>query len=343
MEGGSFYEGVNAQIFERNNSKAQLFQIWKVDREDVPVNVGDDFYAYIINTNTWKSIGNDGENHALFNESLSESQKIWRFFRKGNGSYKIQSVYDGNVLDVDLGKSESGTDVGVWTDSNTSNQEWYIFGESAKYYFKPRCSDCVLDMTGGEYYENVNAQIFTRIFSKGQLFQIWTLDKPILTAPDVKVECVNEKEGNIKLAWNGCDDATGYDIRIYDENGEKLKYMFYNIQETTYITFLPTGYYIAEVTALNNRFNQYIFGTKTSFSILQPTILGDVDGDDEVNAYDVTFIQRYIADMSVKSFDEQAADADGDGDVTAFDVTFIQRYLAGFETPYPIGEKSAKQ
>ena len=62
-----------------------------------------------------------------------------------------------------------------------------------------------------------------------------------------------------------------------------------------------------------------------------------------MNAYDVTFIQRYIADMSVKSFDEQAADADGDGDVTAFDVTFIQRYLAGFETPYPIGEKSAKQ
>jgi len=61
---------------------------------------------------------------------------------------------------------------------------------------------------------------------------------------------------------------------------------------------------------LNNRFNQYIFGTKTSFSISQPTILGDVDGDDEVNAYDVTFIQRY---------------------------------LAGFETPYPIGEKVVKQ
>ncbi len=143
-------------------------------------------------------------------------------------------------------------------------------------------------------------------------------------------------------------------------NGEKYKDMgLYKRDDVPFATAFRREIFTSELTEGSNTIAivvEYVDGTKItarertiirddSEPIIEPNnyILGDVDGDDEVNAYDVTFIQRYIADMSVKSFDEQAADADGDGDVTAFDVTFIQRYLAGFETPYPIGEKSAKQ
>lgn len=143
-------------------------------------------------------------------------------------------------------------------------------------------------------------------------------------------------------------------------NGEKYKDMgLYKRDDVPFATAFRREIFTSELTEGSNTIAivvEYTDGTKITARertiirdynepITEPTnyILGDVDGDDEVNAYDVTFIQRYIADMSVKSFDEQAADADGDGDVTAFDVTFIQRYLAGFETSYPIGEKVVKQ
>ena len=38
--------------------------------------------------------------------------KDMALYKKSNGSYKIISLFDNNALDVDLGKSDSGTDVG---------------------------------------------------------------------------------------------------------------------------------------------------------------------------------------------------------------------------------------
>uniref|UniRef100_UPI00402A0F69 CHAP domain-containing protein n=1 Tax=Ruminococcus bromii TaxID=40518 RepID=UPI00402A0F69 len=95
-----------------------------------PVDLGTDFYAYIMNTNSWKPLVNDSSHNACFNYDVYENQKIWHFIKKSNGSYKIISLFDNNALDVDLGKSDSGTDVGVWTDSDTANQEWFIYGSS---------------------------------------------------------------------------------------------------------------------------------------------------------------------------------------------------------------------
>lgn len=76
-----------------------------------------------------------------------------------------------------------------------------------------------------------------------------------------------------------------------------------------------------------------------SFNATENTlyILGDADGDGEVTAFDVTWIQRSLAYMAVTStYNEKAADVDGDGEVTAFDVTWIQRYLALMTVPYAI-------
>lgn len=62
----------------------------------------------------------------------------------------------------------------------------------------------------------------------------------------------------------------------------------------------------------------------------EPTVLGDVDGDGVVSIFDVTCIQRHLAEIPVYAYNETAADTDGDGKVTIFDATDIQRYLAEF-------------
>ena len=66
--------------------------------------------------------------------------------------------------------------------------------------------------------------------------------------------------------------------------------------------------------------------------------IGDTDRDGEVTIFDVTAIQRHIAELSTLSYDESAADADEDGEVTILDATAIQRHLANLPTNNKIGQ-----
>lgn len=62
---------------------------------------------------------------------------------------------------------------------------------------------------------------------------------------------------------------------------------------------------------------------------LDPT-RGDADGDGERNIFDVTLIQRYLADLlnADETFIPENADVDKDGVVTIFDATRLQRFFA---------------
>ena len=57
-------------------------------------------------------------------------------------------------------------------------------------------------------------------------------------------------------------------------------------------------------------------------------ILGDADNDGRVTIFDATAIQRFLAELSVLSFNEAAADTDSSGDIEIADATRIQRFLA---------------
>jgi hypothetical protein len=68
-------------------------------------------------------------------------------------------------------------------------------------------------------------------------------------------------------------------------------------------------------------------------------VLGDTDGNGEVEIVDATLIQRRLIFMAVPDPDriESVGDVDGGGlDIT--DATFIQRFLVGMEVPHPINE-----
>ncbi len=69
-------------------------------------------------------------------------------------------------------------------------------------------------------------------------------------------------------------------------------------------------------------------------------LLGDANGDDEVDLIDATLIQRVNAGLAVP-YDYQylmQADVDGDGELTIIDVVYIQRWYLEMNVKYPIGE-----
>ncbi|MBQ4129733.1 MAG: starch-binding protein [Ruminococcus sp.] len=81
--------------------------------------------------------------------------------------------------------------------------------------------------------------------------------------------------------------------------------------------------------------------TPNSGTTPQPTtpaqsyIIGDADGNGEVNVLDATLIQKFVASL-VSTLDEKAAEVDKDGQVTVIDATAVQRFLAGLGNPYGI-------
>ena len=66
-------------------------------------------------------------------------------------------------------------------------------------------------------------------------------------------------------------------------------------------------------------------------------LYGDADDDGDVTVIDVTFIQRYEANISLPSpLNKRNADVDGDDDVTILDATYIQRFNAGIIKKFPV-------
>ena len=62
---------------------------------------------------------------------------------------------------------------------------------------------------------------------------------------------------------------------------------------------------------------------------MESCLIGDVNGDGQINITDATMVQQSIAEL-VELTDEQreAADTDGDGKITISDATMIQKYIA---------------
>ena len=69
------------------------------------------------------------------------------------------------------------------------------------------------------------------------------------------------------------------------------------------------------------------------------TLVGDVDGNGNVEIDDATFLQRHLVNIPLPFYIEAYADdADEDGSVTVLDVTYIQRWLIGMDHHLNIGE-----
>ena len=143
--------------------------------ESTPEVIDTNFYAYIVNTATNSYLINDNGN-VCFNKtnSINENQKVWYFTKNENDSFTIKSMYDDKVLDVYMDKDENGTNVQTFNQGeNYANQQWYFQGVSPYYYIKPAFTDrVVLDLNGGEYYDNVNAQVWEKNGTDAQKFKL---------------------------------------------------------------------------------------------------------------------------------------------------------------------------
>ena len=90
-----------------------------------PVDVGTDFYAIILNSHYWKPIENNNHNVVLGTENHTRKQ-LWKFERQNDLSYKIISLFDNEVIDLNNYGTANGTNIGMCASTDSSAQRWYI-------------------------------------------------------------------------------------------------------------------------------------------------------------------------------------------------------------------------
>lgn len=136
-------------------------------------NLGTEFYARIKNIAANKYLTNSNSNVTGKDLDCNRNQ-VWKFVRQSDGSYKLISVQDNGAIDItDYGNAGAGTNVQMNSNWDTTAQRFYIYDIDGSYYFKPVCTDMVLDMSQSTY----NLEVWGAGFDwKPQQFDIIKID-----------------------------------------------------------------------------------------------------------------------------------------------------------------------
>lgn len=143
--------------------------------EQMPsVDLGDSFFATIDLSYANNAIeARIGNNVVAMAKDTTSPNQIWHFTRNEDGSYFIQNVAMGGVLDVAYSSADFGTNVAVYKNVNGDNQKWFIIQHEDGYIFSTKCAeDRVLDIANASAEDNANAQIYGLNYTCSQIFNI---------------------------------------------------------------------------------------------------------------------------------------------------------------------------
>lgn len=176
-----------------------------------------------------------------------------------------------------------------------------------------------------------------------------------LDMPEAPLPTASETDEGILIKWSAVPGVQKYRVYYLDNAGIAVKH----IGETSSDSYLDKGakggvtyryavgyrrddgfYYYDPSRSVTIRSNKPAEAPTAEPTQAAAVLLGDVNGDGEVDMIDATVIQRAVTRINEPYTQEQLmnADIDGDGGITIVDATFIQRYSTGVKTPYKIGE-----
>lgn len=298
-----------------------------------PIDIGDTFYATIVNNSTGKALTNDSnencENRNVTIRSLTgEKNQLWKFEKRENGSYKISSVFNDLALDVTKAGTVAGTNVSVYFSNDKPAQQWNVYGEEGMYRLKPLCNQLALDVAPGDA-DGTNVRMGTDNNAASQYFSINKLSAPQSTY----VECApGTSFTQTALWWNMTLYTDAYDVEIYATavSADEPYLTLADLKETYCQVELPAGDFKAVVYSKN------VVGETKSINEVSFTVergtgyrVGDVDLDGDISVLDATQIQLYLAQFEELTFGQiELADTDKDNDVSILDATQIQLFIA---------------
>ena len=238
--------GTNAQLWESNGTTAQEFSIYTQSKIPNFINFGDDFYANIIKASTWSTLVNKNPNLEVGGEGEAEGSDIWHFRRMKDGTYTIQSLFDGKYLDVEKFSDQKGSNVYCYDYTGDSNQRWYLtLGKNGKLLIPKNATGLCLDVSNDGSDAGTNAQLWEPNGTTAQEFNVYKEDTIKLGTANVTLSNNNyiydgkEKKPDVTVKYGYATLQQGTDYTVEYSNNVKAG--------TATVTIKGTGIYSGTV------------------------------------------------------------------------------------------------
>lgn len=215
------------------------------------VDIGTDFYASITHIASWNHLTVESNDNVDICSDTNFDNQYWKFYRRYDGSYKIVSAKNDKCLDVAGGSSQDGANIGVYSSNDTDAQRWYIYKCKNGYQFKPKCSNCVMEMNAWNFYQGVNLVCGTKDNSDAEIFAINFRD-----FNDIADTTLNYSQNNgvVTFSWITAKGASKCNIKIYNGNsatGEDAPINLWNVQNNQTSINLGEGTFTAVLQTYN--------------------------------------------------------------------------------------------
>ena len=166
-------------------------------------NLGDNFYASISRKATPDELltvtdSMDGSGILSANAEHSVLQR-WQFLRQSDGSYKISSVNNGYMLNVNNGSAAEGTLAVTWKDLGNEYQRWYIYAEEGGYRIVSMGTGMTLTVPAA------SANVATLCSYSGSADQILNIHVHSYNATNVSATC--QAAAYTRYDCTGCKDS----------------------------------------------------------------------------------------------------------------------------------------
>ena len=238
--------GTNAQIWAQAGVAAQEFSIYTQSKIPNFINFGDDFYANIIKASTWSTLVNKNPNLEVGGEGEAEGSDIWHFRRMKDGTYTIQSLFDGKYLDVEEFSNQKGANVYCYDYTGDSNQRWYLtLGKNGKVLIPKNATGLCLDVSNDGSDAGTNAQLWEPNGTTAQEFNVYKEDTIKLGTANVTLSNNNyiydgkEKKPDVTVKYGYATLQQGTDYTVEYSNNVKAG--------TATVTIKGTGIYSGTV------------------------------------------------------------------------------------------------
>ena len=238
--------GTNAQIWAQAGVAAQEFSIYTQSNIPNFINFGDDFYANIIKASTWSTLVNKNPNLEVGGEGEAEGSDIWHFRRMKDGTYIIQSLFDGKYLDVEKFSNQKGANVYCYDYTGDSNQRWYLtLGKNGKVLIPKKATGLCLDVSNDGSDAGTNAQLWEPNGTTAQEFNVYKEDTIKLGTANVTLSNNNyiydgkEKKPDVTVKYGYATLQQGTDYTVEYSNNVKAG--------TATVTIKGTGIYSGTV------------------------------------------------------------------------------------------------
>ncbi len=209
------------------------------------LDIGTNFIANIIRTDSWSYVVNNNAN-ACIGQEVGNANEYWYFQKQDDGSYAIRSMEDGKYLDVTEAGNSDGLNVYCNDYTGADNQRWFIKQGTNGLILIPKCAiNSCLDIANGFTAVGTNAWLWTQNGTAAQEFNVYKEDTIKLGTANVTLSNNNyiydgkEKKPDVTVKYGYATLQQGTDYTVEYSNNVKAG--------TATVTIKGTGIYSGTV------------------------------------------------------------------------------------------------